>query len=642
MTKLFKLFSLAWLLFAPLTVFSQEKYRWADELSLLKSIDKLPQYRTGSYVESFSSYDRTHGNDDGFAGTYSFLRKEGDKLVIAEMKGPGVIDRIWTPTPNETMLYFYFDGNKKPGLQIKFSDLFSGKVYPFVKPVCGNEVGGYYCYVPITYKKSCKIVYDGPKLEFIQIGYRNLTTKKVETYNGQFTQQDKQLLQEVCDLWNANEYKMSLFTQGKSSGIKTMEKEITLQPGETVNCFSLDTPGRIVGMEIDGGTALEGDNKDVILSASWDGESIEAIYSPLQDFFGYAFGRGAMRSLLMGKQGNNNYCFLPMPFDRSAKVNLVYKKRNEYQPTIIAKVKIHYNLQGRAKDEGKFYSVWSRQKTPIGIYHTFLHTKAKGHYVGTILQSQGLRPGMTLFFEGDDSTHVDGKMRLHGTGSEDYFNGGWYALLDRWDRGISLPIHGSLDYSLPMARTGGYRFHISDKMSFEKEIYHGMEHGGQNNDFPVDYISVAMFYADRPLTTKQEPQGELLKVYKPTTHIYFPQLFEMTIGGDMNISSDHGTVMTTNNQGETRIMLSHVPDGKYKVLIDYTTFPDGADFQVWQRQKQLSDWISAKTAEREEKNRLHVGDIDLTQQTNSITFRVRKNGGTSKFGLRLITLERVN
>ena len=58
---------------------------------------------------------------------------------------------------------------------------------------------------------------------------------------------------------------------------------------------------------------------------------------------------------------------------------------------------------------------------------------------------------MTLFFEGDDSTYVDNKMRLHGTGSEDYYNGGWYALLDRWDRGNSLPLHGCLDYSLPMA-----------------------------------------------------------------------------------------------------------------------------------------------------------------------------------------------
>ena len=47
------------------------------ELELLKRVDKLPEYRTGSYVEQFSSYDRTGGNDDGFAGTYSFLRKEG-------------------------------------------------------------------------------------------------------------------------------------------------------------------------------------------------------------------------------------------------------------------------------------------------------------------------------------------------------------------------------------------------------------------------------------------------------------------------------------------------------------------------------------------------------------------------------------
>lgn len=65
---------------------AQNPYRWTDELELLKRVDKLPEYRTGSYVEQFSSYDRTGGNDDGFAGTYSFLRKEGDKLVIAEME----------------------------------------------------------------------------------------------------------------------------------------------------------------------------------------------------------------------------------------------------------------------------------------------------------------------------------------------------------------------------------------------------------------------------------------------------------------------------------------------------------------------------------------------------------------------------
>ena len=57
-----------------------------------------------------SSYDRTGGNDDGFSGKYSFIRKEGDALVIADLKGPGVIYRIWTPTPTDDYLEFYLDG----------------------------------------------------------------------------------------------------------------------------------------------------------------------------------------------------------------------------------------------------------------------------------------------------------------------------------------------------------------------------------------------------------------------------------------------------------------------------------------------------------------------------------------------------
>ena len=59
---------------------------------------------------------------------------------------------------------------------------------------------------------------------------------------------------------------------------------------------------------------------------------------------------------------------------------------------------------------------------------------------------------------------------IHGTGSEDYFNGGWYAVMDRWDRGVSLPIHGALLYDLKTARTGGYRFYLSDKVNFDSSL----------------------------------------------------------------------------------------------------------------------------------------------------------------------------
>lgn len=202
--------------FTILNVDGRDKYRWTDELELLKRVDKLPEYRNGTHVEQFSSYDRTGGNDDGFSGKYSYLRKEGDKLVIAEMEGPGVINRIWTPTPSDFKLYFYFDGAKEPGLEIKFSDLFSGKVYPFVNPICGNELGGFYCYLPITYKKSCKIVLDGPKLEFIQIGYRNLPNKDVVTYDGIKSPEDQALIASVNKTWSDLSPAVTNYTLGKS------------------------------------------------------------------------------------------------------------------------------------------------------------------------------------------------------------------------------------------------------------------------------------------------------------------------------------------------------------------------------------------------------------------------------------------
>ena len=68
---------------------------YAEELNNLGDISKLPKYRQGD-MQQLSSYDRTGGNDDGFSGKYSFVREEPGGLVIADLKGPGVVNRIWT------------------------------------------------------------------------------------------------------------------------------------------------------------------------------------------------------------------------------------------------------------------------------------------------------------------------------------------------------------------------------------------------------------------------------------------------------------------------------------------------------------------------------------------------------------------
>ena len=80
------------------------------ELKRLYDIQQLPAYIDGSHEWEKSSYDTTGGNDDGFSGRYSFVRKNPDgTLVIFEAKGKGVINRIWMPTHNNDTHDYYFD-----------------------------------------------------------------------------------------------------------------------------------------------------------------------------------------------------------------------------------------------------------------------------------------------------------------------------------------------------------------------------------------------------------------------------------------------------------------------------------------------------------------------------------------------------
>src|SRR5699024_5182113 len=118
----------------------------------MASIQDLPRYMDGTTVRQFSSYDTTGGNNDGFSGKYSYIRKTADSsLVIFEAEGQGVINRIWTPTPTDDTLDVYFGGAEEPSFSIQFSELFTGKTYPFVAPLTGHAIGGYYSYVPIPF-----------------------------------------------------------------------------------------------------------------------------------------------------------------------------------------------------------------------------------------------------------------------------------------------------------------------------------------------------------------------------------------------------------------------------------------------------------------------------------------------------------
>jgi len=450
-------------------------------------ISKLPVYLGGTTEHEETTYDRKWGNDDGFVGTYSFVTRKADSsLVMLDVDGPGVLNRIATPTPTKDTLDFYIDHATKPSLSICYYDLFSGKVYPFIAPLCDTAVGGYFCYFPVLFQKHLKIVCRGHHLQFHQLGYRLFAKgTTVRSFKLPFSKAEQEALATLKSNWSQPTIK------GNQSTISA-----ELYPGREKTVYEIKTSGRINAISFDtSGT------KNLRLLITWDNESYPAVNCPLRDFFGYAFGQPAMQGLLCGTKEGKHYTLIPMPFDKGAKIELI----NEGTDRVDIHGCVTFRPEARqTQTEGKFYAVWKQERlTEWDPFHVFLDIKGKGHYVGTILKAQGYFNRGTIFFEGDDTTAVNGKFTMHGTGSEDYFNGGWYDVKGRWDHAESRLLSGCLGYGTSPAHTGGYRFFMGDKLSFETSFYHAIEHGGDRRGIPAEYTSVSYYYCDRDKTKQQ-------------------------------------------------------------------------------------------------------------------------------------------
>lgn len=619
----------------------------SDFLQPFYDFSSLPLYENNVYSAEVSTYDTTGGNNDGFNGTYSFIRRNADSsLVLFDQKGPGVINRFWTPTPTKDTLDFYIDDTSHVSFSICYMDLYSGKVYPFVAPLCSNQLGGYYCYLPIPFANSCKVVLKAKSTQFHQIGYKLYDkSKTIKSFSLQIDEATKQSLEKIITVFD----KISSIQIDKNNSTNEVQKKVSINPGENVEVYSSNNPGRIIGFEILSSSALTDIAKNIDLKITWDNEATPAVYCPLADYFGYAFGKPSMIGLMAGSDGKNFYSRFPMPYDKSAKIELMYRKPNDtnMQDNVSLLVKVYsQNKRRDVTKEGKFYAAWSNENpVPTGKPYTILDAKGKGNFVGVVLQAQGLQPGMTIFFEGDDSTVIDGETRFHGTGSEDFFNGGWYALLDRWDDAMSLPLSGSLGYSTALSRTGAYRYFITDKMSFAKSFLLTIEHGPSHNLYPSNYTSVSYYYCDSNNTQQIIPDNTNTKINKPDTLEFFPQITPSAIDGRVNVQTGwdgpaQKMFYTINSEALIKYYLRDVQPGKYMLYIDFDKQLSGTKFSVWQRQIQVSDWTDSYNESLQKLVMQKIGLFNFSDNNQTVSFRFKITGDRNKFNLGRIILVR--
>ncbi|MGZ4887474.1 MAG: glycoside hydrolase family 172 protein, partial [Candidatus Aminicenantales bacterium] len=433
-------------------------------------------------------------------------------------------------------------------------------------------------------------------------------------------------------------------------GMKVERKAVrtSLPPGGSVTLFESSRRGRLVGLKLGPAAAFAGKDRDILIKITWDAAAEPAVMCPVGDLFGYSFGDPAMRSLLVGTAEGMNYIYIPMPFERSARVELVSERT--WGSAVPVQAEIAYAGPGKASDEGRFYARWRRENpTAVGTPFTYLRTTGRGHVLGMILQAQGLVSGQTPFFEGDDRAVIDGQLAIPGTGSEDSFNGGWYDVPGRWEGRRSYPLSGCLDYQKPLGRTGGYRWLIADSYAYAKSIDFTIEHAPEGNLLQTDYTGVTFFYSLDP-----PPQGEAplpgvdaRRFSDPERIVYVPgwtvpihsfslqnAVFEKKAE---KIGDGWARFLSMRTKGEDVFGPHHISficgvpaAGRYKVGIKAVTGPDQGIVQVYRNDLPAGEAVNLYAAARAVSAVLPLGVFEMAAGDNLLFLELVGKDARSK------------
>jgi hypothetical protein len=229
----------------------------------------------------------------------------------------------------------------------------------------------------------------------------------------------------------------------------------------------------------------------IALKMYWDGEESPSVAVPLGDFFGNGFAKVHYTALPMGVSSGGFYCYLPMPFSSGARI----VAENGTGQVVDA---FYFNASvERGGDLQEplttFHAQWRRDSrtTSSGPFR-IADAQGAGHVVGVSLNGEGYDDSYG-YLEGDESFWVDGEFRGQGTGTEDYFNGGWYFQ----DGPFAGPYHGVVFMEPERGRVAAYRWHLPDPVRFGDSIRVELEHG-HGNESVADLAAVAYWYQTEP------------------------------------------------------------------------------------------------------------------------------------------------
>ncbi len=468
-----------------------------SDLRLLPILDPAVQVREAS-SHALDGSNRDWGN-------YLYRDSQG-RYVLMEAAGSGAITRIWmaqqdfhADVSEIGRVEIFIDGETKPRVDLPARDLFSGRIAPFLAPLCGDESvssGGNYCELPMPFRTGVRVAVTGQP-PYFDIGYETYPAgTPVRTFRPYQSSTRRRASDQARLFSHAGADPMIAPAGGRTYGGRA-----TIAPGQRRLVADIRHPGTIRALKVRLTPADDVSLQNVWLQAQWDGQRTPAVAAPLADAFLTGAGaRGAARGLLAGYLPGQHlgYLYFPMPFADRAQVALV----NHGPRTITARWVLQTSpvvYHGVGSAVGEFHATFTHDRSSrTGSDVDLLNADGEGKIVGVSFTEEGPHDGaLPIFMEGDERVYFDSSRSpsIYGTGTEDMFDGGFY-----YERGaFSLPTHGATTKETTArgdGLTSQYRLLVNDPWPFRAGVRLGLEHGA-GDGIPTAIRGVVFWYGNQ-------------------------------------------------------------------------------------------------------------------------------------------------
>lgn len=508
--------------------------------------DLLPQQRIGVRAYMRSTHDRLGGNHHADAGHFLFMNKEDENITL-DVKGNGVLYFFRANHWHGSPWHFIVDGKdnlvKEHGTSdpvnakktLKNTTFIPEKAFP--APLAwtwATTKGADLIWTPMSFQDSLRIAYSRT---FYGTGYYIYHLYANEPAAQQSWDINKTPDQDITALVGRSG------TDIAPKGISTVSGKIKLNKKDvllaSIKASSTNVRALKLTLPLDKAIDLE----RVRLQITWDNAKYPSVDAPLCLFFGAGtfYNRENKEYLVKAFPVNIRYdypnkkvelaCYYPMPFFKSAKVELKGIKAEDSDTEIGYEIR-YEPLLSKANQSSYFHATYTDIPKPeLGQDMTYLDTRGieghkdwSGNFAGTSFvfsheANLGTLEGDPRFFFDDSESP-----QAYGTGTEEWGGGG-----DYWGgENMSLPFAGH-----PCGAPGknkaknekdliesGYRFLIGDLMPFGKRALIKFEHGGENLS-TEHYEAVAYWYGLPAPSLIQTDEIDIGNLESEKKHAYF-------------------------------------------------------------------------------------------------------------------------